>query len=84
VRYVYEGPAPYVDGGGQLVHPGDVQEYDAAPLGPWRELADSDPLQPPESAVAPPGPPPGLVSAPDAGGPAPADVPPLAATGTEG
>jgi hypothetical protein len=84
-RYVYEGPAPHDDGDGGLARPGDVRDFSEEPAwGPWRLLADDDPLQSPDAATEPPGPPPGPSADPDADGPPAAAGAPLAPTGTEG
>ena len=51
-RYRYAGPGPVPDPENELVHPGDVREYDKEPdWGPWELVADPPPE--PESGPGP-------------------------------
>ena len=56
MRFQYAGPGPVPDPeSGELVHPGDVREFDAEPAyGPWELLDGPDtPAPEPEAAPAP-------------------------------
>lgn len=57
MRFQYAGPGPVeVVSGGELIRPGDVREYDAAPSwGPWDLLdgPDSEPAGPPPAEPEP-------------------------------
>jgi len=65
-EYKYAGPHPVPDGDGELVHPGDVREFDADPdWGPWERLDEPEPA-PAESAAPLPPPAPAPFSAPPA------------------
>jgi hypothetical protein len=57
-RYRYAGPAPVPDPDNELVHPGDVREYDEEPAwGPW-ELPATPEAEPADGGPPPPADPP--------------------------
>jgi len=52
-EYEYAGPHPVPDEQGEIVHPGDVREFEAEPdWGPWELLGEPDA---PPPADDPPG-----------------------------
>ncbi len=53
MQYRYAGPNPAEDPDGELVHPGDVRDFDDEPdCPPWRSL-DPEPDPPPPPATTP-------------------------------
>lgn len=53
-EYVFEGPQPDVTGAGELVHPGDVRDFEEEPdCPPWRLLEEEAPAPPPPAAGTP-------------------------------
>lgn len=51
--YVYEGPGPVVDEDNEIVHPGDIWDFEQEPdCPPWRPL-DPEPGPPPPPAAPP-------------------------------
>jgi hypothetical protein len=63
-EYRYAGPDPVPDEDNELVHPGDVREFDAEPAwGPWELLAPPE-AGPGKKPPAPPAPEPAEPIAP--------------------
>jgi hypothetical protein len=57
-RYRYAGPAPVPDPENEVVHPGDVREYDEEPAwGPWELVVDLK-AKPADGGPPPPADPP--------------------------